>query len=187
LSRSAAESENAESLRRSLAELNEQIAGLTIVAQREGYVLNPELDELIGRFVRCGDELLQVMNPQEKELLASVGESDLQAYQAAAMNGAAVTVRLRGGTRFTAIPAALQPRARRQVLHPTLAATAGGPLPVEVSKDDPSVLQSVQPQLQGLIRMDQTSSNLARAGQVGMLTISDNRSLLDRLVARLKR
>ncbi|MDE0866149.1 MAG: hypothetical protein OSA98_20360 [Rubripirellula sp.] len=187
LSRSAAESENAESLRRSLAELNEQIAGLTIVAQREGYVLNPELGELIGRFVRCGDELLQVMNPQEKELLASVGESDLQAYQAAAMNGAAVTVRLRGGTRFTAIPTALQPRARRQVLHPTLAATAGGPLPVEVSKDDPSVLQSVQPQLQGLIRMDQTSSNIARAGQVGMLTISDNRSLLDRLVARLKR
>ena len=187
LSRSAAESENAESLRRRLAELDQQIAGLTIVSHRDGYILNPELDELMGRFVRRGDELLQVMNPHEKELLASVGESDLKAYQAAAINGTPVTVRLRGGTRFTAIPTALQPRARRQVLHPTLAATAGGPVPVEASKDDASVMQAVQPQLQGLIKMDEASSNRAREGQIGMLTISDNRSVLDRLVARLKR
>ena len=187
LSRAAAESENAVSLRRRLAEMDGQIAGLTILAQRDGYVLKPELDELRGRYVRRGEELLQVTNPQEKELLASVGESDLSAYQAAAINGTPVTVRLRGGTRFTAIPTALQPRARRHGLHPTLAATAGGPVPVEASKDDASVMQAVQPQLQGLIQMDEASSNRTRDGQIGMLTIADDRSILDRLVARLKR
>lgn len=185
LSIAAAEIENADSLRRRIAELDQQIEGLNIVAQREGHVLNPDLGEFVGRYVTRGQELCQVMDPDQKELLASVGESDLLAYRNAAITGLPVSVRLRGGASFTVTPTPLQPRARRSVPHPTLAATAGGPLPVEVAANDNSSVQPLQAQSQGLIEMDQPSSSLARDGQIGMMTISDNRSVFDRIFARL--
>jgi len=187
VSQAAAESENAESLRRRIAQLDQQIEGLSMVAERAGYVLNPELSEFEGRYVKQGEELCRVMDPGQKELLASVGESDLVAYRKAAITGLPVSVRLRGGTRFFVTPAALQPRARRKVLHPTLAATSGGPLPVEVADDDKATVQALQPQMQGLIPMDQRSSSQSRDGQIGMMTISDNRSILDRILASLNR
>ncbi len=187
LSRAAAELENAESLRRQIMELDEQIDGLNVLAERAGYVLNPDLAELKGCFVDRGDELCQVMDPSTKELLASVGESDLLAYRNAAIIGMPVAVRLKGGTSFTVTPTSLQPRARRRLPHPTLAATSGGPLPVELAADDQSDVQALQPQLQGVIQMDQRNSTLSRAGQIGMMTISDNRSMFERLVARLTR
>ena len=187
LSRAAAELENVESLRRQIKELDEQIQGLNIVAERAGYVLNPDLAELEGCFVDRGDELCQVMDPSQKELLASVGESDLIAYRKAAISGAPVAVRLKGGTSFSVTPTALQPRARLRLPHPTLAATAGGPLPVEIVSDDRADVQALQPQLQGVIQMDQRSSSLSRDGQIGMMTISDNRSLVERLLTHLNR
>ena len=187
LSQAAAEFENAESLRRQIKELDEQIAGLNIVAERAGYVLNPDLAELKGCFVDRGDELCQVTDPGQKELLTSVGESDLLAYQKAAIIGVPVAVRLKGGTRFSVTPTSLQPRARLRLPHPTLAATSGGPLPVELAANDQSDVQALQPQLQGVIQMDQRNSSLSRAGQIGMMTISDNRSMFERLLARLNR
>lgn len=95
------ELENAESLRRQIKELDEQIQGFNLVAERAGYVLNPDLAELEGGFVDRGDELCQVINPSQKELLASVGESDLIAYRKAANSGTPVAVRLKGGTSFS--------------------------------------------------------------------------------------
>jgi putative peptide zinc metalloprotease protein len=187
LARAAAESGNAESLRRRIAELDQQIEGLNTVAERAGYVLNPDLLEFEGRYVKQGEELCQVMDPRQKELLASVGEVDLIAYRKAAITGFPVSVRLRGGATFFVTPTSLQPRARRKVLHPTLAATSGGPLPVEVAADDKATVQSLQPQMQGLIQMDQQSSRQSRDGQIGMMTISDNRSILDRIIASLYR
>jgi putative peptide zinc metalloprotease protein len=187
LSKAAAEFENAESLRRQIMELDEQIDGLKIVAERAGYVLNPDLAELKGCFVDQGDELCQVMDPGQKELLASVGESDLLAYRKAAIIGVPVAVRLKGGTSFSVTPTPLQPRARLRLPHPTLAATSGGPLPVEFAANDPSDLQARQPQLQGVIQMNQRNSSLSRDGQIGMMTISDNRSMFERLVTRLTR
>lgn len=187
LSRAAAELENAQSLRRQIKELDELIEGLTIQAERAGFILNPDLEELEGCFVDRGDELCQVMDPQQKELLASVGESDLLAYRKAAILRAPVAVRLKGGTSFSVTPTALQPRARLRLPHPTLAATSGGPLPVEVASGNQADVQALQPQLQGVIQLDQRSSSLSRDGQIGMLTISDNRSLFERVISRLNR
>ena len=104
------------------------------------------------------------------------------AYRQAAINGTPVSVRLRGGDRFRVKPTELQPRARRKVLHPTLAATSGGPIPVESSEDAASRLQALQPQMMGVIPMDSWSSGRTRDGQIGVMTISDNRSVFFRIL-----
>ena len=181
LSQSAAESENAESLRRQLIELDQQIEGLDVVAARGGLVVGPQIDNLKGRFVKRGDELLRVSDPQEKELLASVAESDMQAYQTAALQAVAAHVRLRGGTTFTAVPASLRPRAKRSLPHPALAATVGGPLPVEPSPNENEKVRVVEPQMESLTKLDPVTSVEVQAGQIGTMTISDNRSLVTRL------
>ncbi|MEM8669706.1 MAG: site-2 protease family protein [Planctomycetota bacterium] len=187
VSRSAAESENAASLSRQIAELDEQLAGLQVIAERHGIVYGSELDSLLGRFCHRGDELLRVSDPQEKELLTSVSESDLQAYQAAAQSGQPASIRLRGGTVFETVPASLRPRARRSLPHPALAATAGGPLAVE--QGDPSDQESlrvIEPQLQSRTPLDPVTSAELNSGQLGMMTIKDNRSLFTRLITSLK-
>ena len=181
LSQSAAETENAESLGRQLAELDGQVDGLMVFAERDGLVLSPKIDNLEGRFVNRGEEILRVSDPQEKELLAAVGEPDMQAYQAATSRGVPTEVRLRGGTCFSTIPASLRPRARRDLPHPALAATVGGPLPVEASPDEDGKMRVIQPQLESLTPLDPVTSVELHAGQIGMMTISDNRSLIARL------
>jgi multidrug efflux pump subunit AcrA (membrane-fusion protein) len=182
LSRSAAECENAASLRRQIIELNEQLDGLRVIAEREGFVLGPAIDSLQGRFVDRGAELLRVSDPQEKELLAAVSEADMQAYQAAASEALPALVRLRGGTKFQTIPASLRPRARRSLPHPAFAATVGGPLPVEPSSNEKHPMRLVEPQLQSVTPLDPVTSVEIQAGQIGTMTIGDNRSLVARLI-----
>ncbi len=187
VSKSAAEIENSRSLRRQLAELNDQIDGLKVVATRAGLIVSTSIDELQGRYVKRGEELLRVSEPQEKELLAAISESDMQAYQAAARRAKPAQVRLRGGQRFAAVPANLRPRARRSLPHPALAATAGGPLAVEPSPDDDEAVRVIQPQLESRTLVDPVTSVEIRAGQIGMMTIADDRSLITRLFDSAKR
>ena len=187
LSKSAAESENAASLQRQLAELDQQIEGLKVIAKRAGLVVSPGIDSLQGRFVDRGAELLRVSDPQEKELLAAVSETDMQAYQIAASSGAPALVRLRGGTKFPAIPATLRPRARRTLPHPALAATVGGPLAVEPSPSEDEPLRVIEPQSESLTPLDPVTSMETHAGQIGTMTISDNRSLITRLIDSVTR
>lgn len=185
LSKSAAETENAESLRRQLAELDQQIKGLDVVAERDGLVVSPQIGNLKGRFVKQGDELLRISDPQEKELLAAVAEDDVQAYQSAAQQSVSAQVRLRGGMSFTATPASLRPRARRSLPHAALSASVGGPLAVEPSPNQDEKVRVVEPQMQSLTQLDPVTSVEVRAGQVGTMTISDNRALVTRLLDAL--
>ena len=184
VSKSAAEAENAASLRRQVAELDEQLAGLQVVAERDGVVHGYRIESLLGSYCERGQELLRISDPQEKELLASIAESDMQAYQVAAASGRSAKVRLRGGTTFETVPAQLRPRASRKLPHPALAATAGGPLAVEPdAEDDAESMRMIEPQLQSRTTLDPVTSIELRSGQIGMMTIDDNRSLFERLIA----
>ncbi len=181
LADASAVSENAESLQSQLAELDDQLSKLQVVAQRSGWALGGRLEDCVGRFVRRGDELLRVSDPQEKELWIAVGENEMHAFQAAAKRQQSVRVRLRGGTRINATPTPLRPRATRRLPHLALAATAGGPIAVEPGGEGERQIQSVRPLLQSVTILDPVTSVDVHAGQLGTMTISDNRSLIHRL------
>lgn len=172
--------QNAASLSRRLVELNQQLEGLRVVAQRPGIVVTPQLDRLQDQHVKAGEELLRVGDPQEKELLVSISEDDMQAYEQAIRRASAAGVRLRGGEYLETVPGTLQPTAQQELPHPALSAAAGGPLAVQPAGDsgDPQMLQ---PRMQSITRLSPAISARVRAGQRGTMSISDNRTLIDRL------
>ncbi|MGB0598060.1 MAG: hypothetical protein ACPGLY_15340 [Rubripirellula sp.] len=58
-----------------------------MISERDGVVRGIDLPNLPNQFVKRGRELLRVSDPLEKELLVSVAESDIQAYQKANTSG----------------------------------------------------------------------------------------------------
>jgi putative peptide zinc metalloprotease protein len=181
LAMAASESERSTSLQRQLAELNAEVASLRITATRDGLVTGAGIESLQGRFVKEGSELLCVCDPQEKELLVAVTTRDVEAYNLAVLRQQLSTIRLRGGKSMVAVPPPLRPRASQSLPHPALGANAGGPLAVEPSSEQ-SELRSASPLMQSVALLDPLTSAEVQTGQIGMMTISDNRSLIERLI-----
>ena len=180
IAQAAAEKEKAASLQRQLSELDQQLSGLQVYAERDGLVTSADIDRLRGTYVHAGDELVRISDPNEKELLVTISQHDAGAYQSAV--GAITKVRLRGGTQLFAITQPLRPRARQSLPHPALSAASGGPLAVEPSTDEEATVRLVQPQLESVVPLDPVTSSTIHAGQIGMMTVNDNRSLMARLV-----
>jgi putative peptide zinc metalloprotease protein len=181
-----AKTQEAESLKRQIIELDQQIEGLRVIAAREGRITTPNLQRMIGRYVRQGDELVRVSDPNEKEVLAAVGERDINGYQLAVKRGQLASVRLRGGTQIQAMPSPLRPRARVQLPHPAMSAVVGGPLAVQPSDDPNHPMQLVEPQLESVSKLDPLTSASVAAGQLGVMIISDDRPLISRIYDQLQ-
>ena len=68
-----------------------------------------------------------------------------------------------------------------------LAATAGGPLAMEKAfNESDETVQVIEARLQSFTPLDPVTSIQLHSGQLGMMTIQDNRSLLTRLIAWCK-
>lgn len=172
--------ERSESLGRQVEQLGEKVNELRIVAHRNGTITSPMTDRLPGRYVRAGDVLAHVSDPREKELLAIVSERDMTAFQRAAEQGSGATVRLRGGRTIIAKLTELRPRVKKNLSHPALSAGVGGPLAVEPANESQE-MRLVQPQLESVVALDSLTSAQVHAGQIGRLTIPDDRSFVARL------
>lgn len=174
-----------EKLLAQVAELDQQIQGLTIHAHREGLVIGSDLDRWENRFLDAGEELFRIGDPSEKELLIAVPPSDVEAYRRASQTQTPMPVRLRGGVQIAVVPASLAPRSKREIPHPALAAGAGGPLAIESLSDRESTsgagYQLIEPHMHSRTPLDPMASHQVRVGQIGMLTIADNRSVYERL------
>ncbi|MEO1616619.1 MAG: efflux RND transporter periplasmic adaptor subunit [Planctomycetota bacterium] len=174
-----AEQERAESLSRQIGDVADQLSSLQVVASRGGKITTPHTDHLLGRYVHQGDELLRVCDPQRKEILALISEKDSEAFRQSADVGRTAAIRLRGGVRLDASLCPPDPSATRYLPHPALAASAGGPLAVEPS--DSEQFELVRPHLSAVLPLDPLASLKVRAGQIGRLTIPDDRTFLSRL------
>lgn len=171
---------NAEGLERKLQEVSEQIDSMRIVAQRDGKITTPGTNLLLGSYVARGTELLRVSDPQEKEVLAIIAEDSLEAYRKAAAVKLQADIRLRGGVTIQAPLQNLQPSASRTLPHPALAVTSGGPLAVQMLQQSDS-RELVYPQLRAVLPLDALTSLSVRSGQIGRLTIPDDRTMISRL------
>jgi len=180
-----AANQRGESLKRKLAELNEQVAAMQVKSTRDGEILTPELLQLAGRFVDAGQEIVQIGNRNDKELLLSIGEKELDAYQDAVENREQLRVCFRGGGWIDVIPQPIRPRASVNAPHPALAATSGGPLTV-VPESDPSTntggpgVELIAPRFEAIVLLPPGQADTIRSGEVGMLALQDRRSLARR-------
>lgn len=184
----SAENERHLGLLRSLEELERQLDSLRICARRDGVVCSPRPERWLGRFARRGDVLLCVGEEASKEVLASIGGADFEAYLQAVERGQPCQVRLRGGEGFDVVPANPQPRVGQTIPHPALAVTAGGPLPVEPQTDARlgESFRLIAPRSESRSPLGDPVSQTLRSGQQGMLIIGDSRSLMGRAIAPLQ-
>jgi putative peptide zinc metalloprotease protein len=128
------EQETLLALRKRERELAEQVGALDVISPTAGRVLGDTPRRLIGSYLRAGELLTIVGSSSRKEILAQVGQRDLDAFQR--MVGQEVSVHVAGDglRRFSGRIVEVAPKAQRRLVHPALGAHCGGDLDVrEVS------------------------------------------------------
>lgn len=179
LAESKAATEQAQYLKDQLAKLDSQIADLEVVANRDGIVTTPNMDRWLGQYVQAGDVLLTISDPAEKELIVSVDDSSVTAYEMALNRRRAVPVRFRGGRSVTVIPVSLRPSSSKRLPDPAFSAAAGGPIPVEA--DGEGGMQSVVVRTESHCELSPIASLQLYKGQIGSMRIGDDRTIAARL------
>lgn len=171
-----------ESLKRKLAEIEEQLDSMQIKTPVDGEILTPRLDELKNRYVHHGTELIQIGSRNSKEILVSIGEDEIDQYESAAQQNGPLRVCFRGGQWIDVKATAILPRGSREVPHPAMAATAGGPLAVTAKQDDQqgSGVELLTPRFEAIVPIPPGKSDLVRCGEVGYLGLQDKRTLARR-------
>tara|TARA_R110002049_G_scaffold27321_1_gene93925 strand:+ start:13366 stop:15519 length:2154 start_codon:yes stop_codon:yes gene_type:complete len=150
------------SLRQQLAQIDSQRAGLRVVAHRDGQVIARDLNTKVGAFVSEGDQLLNIAQPFEKEIVAVVSQSRIKRARRATEQQ--VTLSAADFSRHTGKLDRIDPRATHELVDPSLAATAGGPLAVRRDEQDDGQLRLLEPHFLARISLGQHSAEATPAG-----------------------
>lgn len=175
LERSAAEYEAEvallDALRSQYLQQLQFVETLDIVAPRAGRVVAPGLSDRTGRYLRTGDEILRVVDPDAIEILVPVSQDDVDAFRRQV--GQPVSIFVEG--RLAIIEGRLHRiggRAGTEIEHEALTSLAGGPLPVkqrDSTLNDPARPagghELARPYFWGEIRLPSTGGPALRPGE----------------------
>lgn len=129
-----AELETVAGLERKLAESRDYLAALEVAAPADGRVVGKDLESFPGRWVEVGDEILSIVSGDEKDLLISFRQDDIDSI--VAQEDRAIEVRLRGRSEdIPGIIDRIESRATRAVPHEVMAAPNGGALSLRTTRD----------------------------------------------------
>jgi putative peptide zinc metalloprotease protein len=151
-------------------ELQRQVASLTIRAASAGCVIGRNLDALMGQYVDMGQDLMTLGLEQRKELRLSVDQADIGAIRAECNQRVYVRIKGRGGLIEGARLVRINPKATRNLLHPALAAPAGGPLAV-TPRSASAIVPTEQfdlatPRFTAIVELPAEESRGLRAGEL---------------------
>lgn len=181
LAEAEAANEAAKQFRISIAELNESLAALCIVASRDGVVVSDHPEEWLGRFAKRGEVLVRVADPDDKELLVAIEEGEFSAYHEAVKRGQPLVARIRGGGRLKVEPMMASPRFSTTLPHPALAAPAGGDIAVTPDAKAEHGYRAATPLGAATASLKPIESLTVRAGQRGTLYLADDQITFARL------
>ncbi|MBL8819119.1 MAG: efflux RND transporter periplasmic adaptor subunit [Planctomyces sp.] len=147
------------SLQRRQLETQKNLSSLDIKASRDGTVIGRDLEQLRGRFVEQGDPLMTVGSESRKEVRISIRQQDLPV--ASTQVGNMLNVRVGTRSSLKGIFSRINPGASRDLPHPAMAASAGGPLtiiddPGDEVRDSGMIL--AEHRFQGVIQLDESDS-----------------------------
>jgi len=123
-----AENKRAFRLTAQIIEKQSAAAGLKVLANCDGVVVERALQNRLGSFVERGDELLSVAKLGDKEIVVSVDQSEYDAGVWSA--GKQLRLMFPGRPVVHASLVSVNPRASQTPTFPSLTATMGGSLPV---------------------------------------------------------
>ncbi len=132
-----------------LRQEEEELASLRITAPGPGTVIAPHMQQLAGTYLKKGREILWIVNPGQKHLVASIAQNDIDRMRS--LVGQTITVDMRDSDLglFSGRVERISPTASTELIHPGLAAKYGGPIDVlqkMVARGTNSVRQQLQMQ-----------------------------------------
>ena len=152
------------SLDEQIANLQRQVQCMQVTAPRSGTVIARDLRNLLGTFVEEGSQLLNVADDGSKEIIAMVGQREIDDVRA--LGRSEVKVCTAGWLTSSGFLERVEPQARDTLAWHALAATEGGPLTVREHHDDRDSrsLRLLEPLFQVRIRPAALRSSQLPAG-----------------------
>ena len=162
--------EQIEVLREKEHNLTADQQALNIAAPSSGMVVG-ELDSRIGTFVHRGEELLQIIGPDDKQLVAAVNQNDIVALRSAKPVEVTVDMRTSGLGTFRTHITDISPTASSALTHFSLAAPFGGPLDVKAAqdRDDSDAYEYFLPHFSVSLALPDEIKSLSRSGQQALI------------------
>ncbi|MEO0415558.1 MAG: HlyD family efflux transporter periplasmic adaptor subunit, partial [Verrucomicrobiota bacterium] len=171
-----AEAQTIIGLEKKVQEKSNYLAQLRLRAEIDGEVVGRQLDSLPGQWMQRGLEVMSIIPNQEKELLLSFRQRDIEAIRQRKNNDIKVLLRGRADE-FEAEIERIESRATHGVPHEVLAVPNGGPLSIRASSDPESERESEIAQSMGEsadfleLGAQATGQELARARFAGRAKI----------------
>lgn len=141
------ETERLQSLQIRLQELREQQANLQVRAPTEGIVLTPGIQDSLGSYVTPGTRVVELGDAATLQLVASVDQMQADVFRESSLNGVSVHIRGTGANWHPSLVSTISPQASRELIHPALAASFGGPLSVRPIESEDRQEETTHPQL----------------------------------------
>ncbi len=165
-----AELQAAEAQRESLAlhvkQLERRVAGLQVRSPADGQLVQNDMPNRLGLFLKAGEPLATVARPEELEVRASVSQQEVAGLRAVV--GESIAANISGGASLTGTLEKVEPRANDRLEQPLLAAIYGGPIPVQVqhSAAGEEELKLIQPRFDVRLRLELSGSPRVTPGQM---------------------
>ena len=168
---------NQQALRSRLADLLRQEEALVVTSPREGLILNSQLEQLPGQFVKRGDWIALIAPVNGKEIHLSLRTED-QGF-ANDNIGREILVRLGSRRPFSAKLKQVAPTASLEIRNVALSATNGGPLAVQsvdsLGADGPnSKYELVEPRFHAVATIDPYQASRLFSGERGYAMLGRN-------------
>ena len=169
-----------DALKVQVAQLERRVADLQVRSPSEGRLVRNELNRNLGMFLKAGEPLAMVARPGDLEIVASIGQHDVQRMRSAV--GGSLSAHIIGSKRFVTLLDKVEPRASDQLGQPLLAAIYGGPIAVrsEQSTSGREELKLLQPRFDCRLRLQPEVAERVTPGQLVDLRIpGSSATLLD--------
>lgn len=177
-----AENAKTAALRTAVANHETYLASLKIRAPFAGRITGRQLGQLIGTFLRTGDEIAQFGRADGCDVKIALDQEAAAHFRHAI--GKPVRVLVEGRTQtFDATLTRLESRATRDLIHPALTAVAGGPLalrhaeepPPESASEATAGFELAEPHFVALARL--ASNQAMNAGQLARVKLRSERGV----------
>ena len=153
-------------LKEQLLQLELDTSELEVRAAVSGIVLVNDLNRQLGRFFKPGEPLAMIAQPDELEIKLFASQQEHQSLRST--EGKSVDITSSGNRQYSGLIEKIDWRGSDRLAEPALAATYGGPIPVEVGSKstDQGGLKMPAPRFEVRVKMDPATSKRLVPGQL---------------------
>ena len=165
-----------------LADVERQLASLTVASPHDGVVIESDLQVMEGAFLKRGEALAEVADPARLRFEISVAEQDISAFRARL--GDTVEVVLPGGRSVEGRLVEVAPRGTLEMPPEALTALAGGEIALRsVETAEGMKRQPLDARFKGVVELPAEAVSLLHAGEAGYVALPGEERRLFGLLA----